>query len=309
MPVKKESDVRITLMWHQWIGLAAIGAVIVLFGGFLTWYLPKELSQARELSKADTAAQLQPTNDKLSRLTEKIAALTTIVVMSSPDAPRKIPQLLNESLHQKTSNDPALNLQIISGIANEAKKRRIETSPSDISQIGREILSDQTLFTTPAARPIAWDAVTNLLNYCSFLREPEYRQLQLPTTPTTLKISQEFDFGVQVQNDNAVVGIGRPVALRDAAVAERIGTPLRPQDQTGFALIKFDSGPNTVLKLDDHYLKNIVFTGVTIEYDGGALVMDNVSFVNCVFHLKETERSKDFSKAVFASLHTSFTAA
>ena len=67
------------------------------------------------------------------------------------------------------------------------------------------------------------------------------------------------------------------------------------------------SGRGTIIKLDEHRLKNITYIGLVIRYDGGPLVLENVSFIDCEFQLNNNQKTREFGGAVFAYMPVSFT--
>jgi len=65
--------------------------------------------------------------------------------------------------------------------------------------------------------------------------------------------------------------------------------------RNGYAILT-DSvvfGPNR-FPIDRYMMENVVFSGVTVVYDGGPIVMRNVRFVNCKFLVKASIGSNEF---------------
>ena len=60
------------------------------------------------------------------------------------------------------------------------------------------------------------------------------------------------------------------------------------------------------VRLDGFQLKNVVFDGMTVEYNGGPLVMDNVYFVNCKFTVKPSPDGSLFAESVLQHVPTSW---
>jgi len=84
-----------------------------------------------------------------------------------------------------------------------------------------------------------------------------------------------------------------------------------PQGQEGpeFVIVQPSAGSqSSLVKLDGHRLKNVIYINLQIEYDGGPVILENVSFINCSFVLQQNDNSSSLAKAVFASTPTSFTA-
>src|ERR1700722_9606081 len=110
------SAIETDLKWHRGIGWGVVGIYAVIFGGFLTWYLPKELASLRESINSDTAKQLSPIN-------ERLAAITAILDLRGPDAAKKIGEVLKQNLAQPQA--PELGLKTITAITKRATDEKI----------------------------------------------------------------------------------------------------------------------------------------------------------------------------------------
>jgi hypothetical protein len=60
--------------------------------------------------------------------------------------------------------------------------------------------------------------------------------------------------------------------------------------------------------LDGHHFKNVIFENIQITYDGGPLILENVAFINCSFHLGQNEEVALFASNVLKSKEVVFTA-
>jgi len=60
------------------------------------------------------------------------------------------------------------------------------------------------------------------------------------------------------------------------------------------------------LRLDGMRLRNVVFTGVEIDYSGSPLIMDNVYFVNCRFRAPRSNSTERFMLAIVDSASVTF---
>jgi hypothetical protein len=58
--------------------------------------------------------------------------------------------------------------------------------------------------------------------------------------------------------------------------------------------------------LDGKLVRNVVFMGVTIEYNGGPLLMEQTYFVNCTFKSSRSSTAEAFLSAVLDGPETSF---
>jgi hypothetical protein len=155
-----------SLGWHRGIGWGIVLFVGAIFGAFLTWYLPKELNNTRELVKADTAAQLSPINVQLARLT------AIVEVKQEKDVAKAISNSLN------FSGDPALSVATVSAIARQARTNGIKTDPRVLVE------ADNKLRALTSRRPdlnlTTWGARLELASYRTSLNSPDDRKIRSP---------------------------------------------------------------------------------------------------------------------------------
>jgi hypothetical protein len=65
-------------------------------------------------------------------------------------------------------------------------------------------------------------------------------------------------------------------------------------------------GEGFEIELDGYHIRNTIVRDAHIVYNGGPLILENVSFVNCVFALKDSSKSLEFAESVITQLPTSF---
>lgn len=85
-------------------------------------------------------------------------------------------------------------------------------------------------------------------------------------------------------------------------IYEPLDTNIAPSRE-GRPFVRVTTTGGAVITLDGMRLKNVVFDGATIEYQGGPLAMENTYFVNCRFEVKPaigkpTKSLELFTKAV-----------
>jgi hypothetical protein len=150
------------------------------------------------------------------------------------------------------------------------------------------------------------ESLGGLLNYCSALR---ITALPLMGSALPLPDRLGFDIGWLTVSEGSQEGhaditfVGQ-VPIAESARAEHIGkAPSDIQGKEGPALLIVRPAKTwATVKLDDHILRNVVYIGMTIEYDGGQV------FVNCVFKFQPNDNSLGLGKAIFASASTTFAA-
>jgi hypothetical protein len=88
-----------------------------------------------------------------------------------------------------------------------------------------------------------------------------------------------------------------------AARADRIGADLN-KNMAQESLWLFAEGGAT--QLDGMHLRRVVFKGVEVHYSGGPLILENVSFINCVFVFDNNEHGRDLGRTLLASASVDF---
>jgi len=87
------------------------------------------------------------------------------------------------------------------------------------------------------------------------------------------------------------------VPAKEAAISQPLNDPIPTGIGPRYALV---TGTNTIVALDGTRFRNVIFDGITVEYDGGPLVMENVYFVNCELKLKIVKNSRNLAIAILA---------
>lgn len=120
--------------WHRTVGWGIAGVYAVVFGGLLTWYLPKELGQQATQAKADFSLEL---GKQLGPIVSQVASLTGALEVLKPNAANNVPKLLRQNLQQR--NNPELAMETIAAIAEKAKEVRLAVPDVTIREIGKEL--------------------------------------------------------------------------------------------------------------------------------------------------------------------------
>ncbi len=65
-------------------------------------------------------------------------------------------------------------------------------------------------------------------------------------------------------------------------------------------------GEGMEIALDGYHVRNSIIRNAHVIYNGGPLILENVSFVNCVFSLKQTPKGQQFADSILTQLPASF---
>jgi hypothetical protein len=287
-----KTDVALTrsdLAWHRNIGWGIAGAYAVIFSWLLLHYFPHEMEHAREQSKADFASQLQP-------IGEKLAVLTATIETTRPDASKRLPKLLKQSLDSH-GPDLRLGVQLVRAVVDKAREVDVKIDRSEIRQAGERLTSIAASNSNIAT--LAWESFLALANYQSWNNADS-----VPSTPNATPADQI--------TLTAVAGAGVPFGLSvfrygtvpfaKSAKYEPIGKEMNAGKSLGSEFIVVEHRPPTMnLRLDGMHLRNVIFRDATIEYLGGRVILENVYFVNCRFEIVQKPGGEKLGSALLAS--------
>src|SRR5208337_2964302 len=127
-------------------------------------------------------------------------------------------------------------------------------------EVGSTLASMPELF----KQATAWDALTSILNYYSALRASS-----LPSLSAARPITGPLDFKFGVHHSAhpeslTICFIGR-VPIEDAARAEIMGIPLNQEAKDGYDLLIVRGNRESIVEIDNHVLKKVIYVGITIE--------------------------------------------
>jgi hypothetical protein len=148
--------------------------------------------------------------------------------------------------------------------------------------------------------PKAWEATAALLDYKTFLEKTNS-----PATGAKANRSgvAQYQFPSTIGSLWTINASNQP----DVPQMHLIDQPdLNKGSPTGPAFLIVRGG---VFPLDGYYLKRVIIQDAHVIYNGGALVLDQVYFVNCTFEIKQGASGLEFADAVFSNNPTAFTAA
>lgn len=282
----------------------AYGAIIaaLISGGFFGFGLPRILDHSdkdfglrvnasidqkfkdNHFSELQTSigqivGRLNTLNDSVNILLGK--SIKQAASLSVPDFKRQLPQ--------------------IDGILNAARQDKILPDPGVIDDLRNKLAP---LVKQNDAE--AWQAIASLASYHSVFNENPLAGFQVrPITgsPTATK----YDPGAPPLGDarpTASVPIG--MATKDTgAMYEPIGTDLNPANVGANPLVKFEGGG---VVLDGHHIRNVIFIGVHVVYNGGPLALDSAIFINCRFTVQRGQPGEQFLARSLDNERVTFTA-
>ncbi len=308
MEVSNETDlagITNNLTWVQRIGWFIAAGFVIVFTGLITWYLPKELENNRELLRSDSAKQFGPISQDIAVLKSQVAAISGI-----------IPQLMKEKLNTKGPQLKAA-LESVASIAKKAKDGGVEADAAAVGNIGAEVIRIGDT-SNPDVASVAWEATTQLLNYRSFLNTKAIPDISgaIPVTQSPVPFTLSLNVHavppypgypspiVPVNLQTQYIGPIGPVET--SAVVEPLqvaSTDRKSQQGPKYYVIE---GKGVEFVLDGYRMRNVIFKNATVSYDGGPVAIQNVYLVNCTFKFKPVPAWKRFSEVLFAKSSIDF---
>jgi hypothetical protein len=175
-------------------------------------------------------------------------------------------------------------------VLSTARKDSIRIPANVVEEAGRSFVG------VAATDQKAWDSALDFIAYRS--------SLNMPPSMAPTKVWSEG--GTLHYAFAPVPGKAHPkaeivlslVPAEQAAIAEPIG-----QDPN--AGIKYQPSwlivTGGAMGLEDEHFRNVVFEHVEIHYSGSPIVLENVSFISCVFVFDNNDRGRELGQALLAS--------
>ena len=251
-----------TSKWNRpWV--IAIGGTIV--GGLLVWGIGAFLSHNAQDLKRDitmeVTAQLVPIQDKLQKMAEDIAKIKGADGIAQGSAP-SLPGSALQKFAKMDQAELSHQLAKVADAVSEAQKKG-----AVVDNLDSVAAVQKTLSVLPLDTPDAIRATSAIINYASFVRE---KKGLFPNVETVRAKPCQF----------INLGDGPINVIRfEVARATLGGCGQRP---------------------DGLSLKDVTFQNAILTYNGGAIVLENVTFINCLFVISLPSRPSGPAKR-FAS--------
>jgi hypothetical protein len=207
-------------------------------------------------------------------------------------------------LEKVTPSDPK-NAQETEHIIAQAKKSQIKIPQDVLKDTGGRFIDASNAF------PDAWQAALAVVDYRSYLNGPNppplsaYYPLGMIGNPDHLEAFQIF---VSYPKGRIPPQFTTSLARADMAFSARldpIGHPLPQTAKKGAASIL---GVGGAFDLSGLYLRHVVLYDVEVHYNGGPLILEDVTFINCRFVMNETKDTRQLASQVLADRSVQFTA-
>ena len=255
-------------------------------------------------------------NSEVSDIRSDIATLKTNVSSletSLGTTNRRIDDLLTKALDRAFPQATASREKIRSslgpmrGVLQLAKDANVKLNPQLLRNYGQQVL---TISGDPNTSGDVWGVLGSLLNYRSFLNvedSPAAHEDFEPSMRSGWNMTAHFYVAVKGPGSITLTYPNRLVRASDSCVYQPLKSTWTATSE-GHPFVRVTANGNPILTLDGFHLKNVIFDGVKVEYDGGPLMMEDVYFVNCRFDVKPTGPSRQFTLAILRNVPASFSA-
>jgi hypothetical protein len=231
-----------------------------------------------------------------------LASGAMLLVVAKVGIPR-IEVLACERKLQQFSDNPTDQRSIIEAqkVITRARTAGIRIAPSNLQATGDKFVE------ASAKNPAAWDAALALQNYRSFLNGPNlsmelFYSLDRPPIPGIETTYYQLGDLWSDSHPRVTTSIKR-VPIDVAAQSHVIGQPLRQIAHEGPEAIL---GVGGEIRLDNMYVRNLVYEEMTIHYSGGPVILNNVMFINCRFVIDNVPNGRALGSQILAATRISF---
>jgi hypothetical protein len=290
--------VRIPAWLKTMPGLIAACAAILAAGFACVIYIVKAETSPTNLETSKQIAKLtedvQNLVEKLSPLPGEISSLDTRVT--------KLETHWDDLVLRRLGESAKANASSIGKTLRDAQSAKLKLSPQTIQWVGEKLLDVSLMDRT------ARDAARDCLGYRSFLNVTDDPQ----PTPATGKSSYREVVKIKPNPDHPelhpafqVMFAGGYAAPAESARLELLSKPQPAGSEFSFFVI---NGNVDTIILDGMYMRHVVVRNADLQYDGGPLQLDDVYFVNCLFHsrFKITPTSVKLGQQILRKPSTSF---
>jgi hypothetical protein len=250
--------------------------------------------------KGQRAVAVLPVRRDLIRAAFSAAAMLLLSLLRIPH----MGELVFERKLQQASGDPTSprNIQDVKLVLAQATAAQVPISSDVVRTAGIKFLE------AAQNQPVAWDAARAFLDYRSLLNAG----IAPRPTPATGKSKYRESVTIKPNPDHPErhpafqVTFAGGYATPDKSA--RLETMRDPQPMgSEFAFFTIDGYVDTIV-LDGMYMKHVVIRNADVQYDGGPIRLEDVYFVNCVFHSRFTLtlRGIDLSREILRAAGTTF---
>lgn len=156
----------------------------------------------------------------------------------------------------------------------------------------------------------AWKAVLASLDYRSFLNT-DFIPKHLPTTQAQLP---NYNYYVRTRPlGETGGGVVRAFSVLQGPIipsgepSARLESLSAPQPHGSNVSYLVIIGGEDAIVLDGEYFRNVTIKDADVDYSGGPVKLENVTFVNCRFHFEAINPARELSSGILRAPAVNFT--
>jgi hypothetical protein len=282
--------------WYQrnpgivWLISTLVTVVFAVYGIVLP-HLEKDqdekIQNQMNAALKEPMAQIQATRAEIAELKGEWETL-------KPLLQSRVQENLKNSVRLKPSEFekslPSLRATIVA-----AKNANIPAPPNLVAQVGQRVIETATKSTESG---LAWQTAKDFMAYRSSNNSTSVSLSEFHMPETHYTWNKEHG-RPDLQQVFGVAPISQAAAISD------LSSWAKPINTVGNQFILFSGGK---MKIDGLRLRNVIFKDMTIAYDGGPLLMENVTFINCKFDFPSSKQGQALALAVLQETNVKFSA-
>jgi hypothetical protein len=265
--------------------VAKVGTGLVVIAGILLYIIHAETTQLRsDISVLQSSSGT--TKDDIASLRNDLKSTNERIDKALSDA-------LNAVVGGRKANAQSDKVTLQSGetVLKIAKSVNAKLTPSALNNYGQLV---SKLSESPSVSTIAWQNLTNAIDYRSFLNADYIPKLG-DLTPA--QKGDEYRSSLILRPNETVPAPAQSARLETLAAPQPVSS--------NFGLFVVEGGVD-FLVLDGMYMKNVVVRNARIIYEGGPVKLENVYFVNCSFTLTNSRPVRELSNAILRAASVDF---
>jgi len=285
--------------------LAVLGIVITIIMGLYPGYENHVNEHLERVVDGELKAPIANLNHKLDDLSTKVAEVQGKLEVLDPLVREMAAQTMKK-VALLTGGKLKDSLSEIGDAARQARLAKAVVPPSDIRDLGLRIIQQYPRTNIPED---AWQAVSRLLDYRSFLNVDQSRSLTpRPVSTVHLELNLKVAPGYEIPSKPqlGVLGsIAGPTVSPDKSATivplARAGTP---SPIPGAEWLVLEIGKPWIVVIDGQFMRNVIITNSRVEYDGGSINLVSVYFLNYILDVRRTEQGVTFAQTFLSSVAT-----
>lgn len=281
--VRSENWLKINSYWF-WPALALVVGSGALFS-FSRWFFDDAVNHRIDSKLEQPAKDIHQIQLDVAKIGSKIDVLQDFL---KPQIQKK----LNDLAGDPSNRD---NQAVASALINQAQQGSLPAIPvSIIEEAGKSFLG------AAANDAGAWMAALDFVKYRSTLNTPPINPVAVPPQTKSGVANTNWVLnkvpGKPIPEMKYVSNQALPQA--QAARAEFLPTPPAQTTEMGVGTFVMVGG---ALNLDSMHLRRVILLGVEVHYSGAPMLLDDVSFVNCIFVMDNAPRTRELASSILQS--------